>query len=187
MVRPCLYTALTTIMGFSSLVVSEIKPVIDFGWMMSAGLSVTFVTSFSLFPTVLMVMGKTASTPAADSDRFLLPAYLARLTETQGNKILALALVVAMVSAAGIARLRVENSFINYFSDDTEIYQGLKLIDDKLGGTTPVEILIKFGDEADGLLKPEDLEPTFPIYHPNSWKSYHFPTAKGTVSPMQQG
>ena len=158
MVRPCLYTALTTIMGFSSLVVSEIKPVIDFGWMMSAGLSVTFVTSFSLFPTVLMVMGKTASTPAADSDRFLLPAYLARLTETQGNKILALALVVAMVSAAGIARLRVENSFINYFSDDTEIYQGLKLIDDKLGGTTPVEILIKFGDEADGLLKPEDLE-----------------------------
>ena len=28
-------------------------------------------------------------------------------------------------------------------------------------------------------------EPTFPIYHPNSWKSYHFPTAKGTVSPMQ--
>ncbi|MCH8237968.1 MAG: MMPL family transporter, partial [Proteobacteria bacterium] len=122
MAKPCLYTALTTIIGFGSLVFSEIKPVIDFGWMMSAGLAVTFVTSFLLFPTLLMVMGKTGSKPPADSDRFLLPAYLARLTETQGNKILVLALILAIVSAAGIAQLRVENSFINYFSDDTEIY-----------------------------------------------------------------
>ena len=158
MVKPCLYTALTTIMGFSSLVVSEIKPVIDFGWMMSAGLAVTFVTSFLLFPTLLMVMGKTGSKPTFDSDRFLLPAYLARLTETQGNKILVLAVILTVVSVAGITRLRVENSFINYFSDDTEIYQGLKLIDEKLGGTTPLEILIKFGDVSDDFLQPEDLE-----------------------------
>lgn len=158
MVKPCLYTALTTIMGFSSLVVSEIKPVIDFGWMMSAGLAVTFVTSFLLFPTLLLVMGKTGSKATFDSGRFLLPAYLARLTETQGNKILVLAVILTVVSVAGIPRLRVENSFINYFSDDTEIYQGLKLIDEKLGGTTPLEILIKFGDDSDDFLKPEDLE-----------------------------
>ncbi|HIN21676.1 MAG TPA: hypothetical protein EYM71_07520 [Rhodospirillales bacterium] len=158
MVKPCLYTALTTIMGFSSLVVSEIKPVIDFGWMMSASLAVTFVTSFLLFPTLLMVMGKTGSKPTFDSDRFLLPAYLARLTETQGNKILVLAVILTVVSVAGITQLRVENSFINYFSDDTEIYQGLKLIDEKLGGTTPLEILIKFKDDSGNLLKPEDLE-----------------------------
>ena len=158
MVKPCLYTALTTIMGFSSLVVSDIKPVIDFGWMMSAGLAVTFVTSFLLFPTLLMVLGKTGSKPTVDSDRFLLPAYLARLTETQGNKILVLAVILAVVSVAGITQLRVENSFINYFSNDTEIYQGLKLIDEKLGGTTPLEILVKFEDYSDDLLTPEDLE-----------------------------
>jgi len=159
MVKPCLYTALTTVMGFSSLVVSEIKPVIDFGWMMSAGLAVTFVTSFLLFPTLLMVTGKTEPKPSADdSGRFLLPAYLARLTEIQGNKILVLAVVLTVVSAAGATRLRVENSFINYFSADTEIYQGLKQIDEKLGGTTPLEILIKFEDASDDFLKPEDLE-----------------------------
>ena len=158
MVKPCLYTALTTIIGFSSLVVSEIKPVIDFGWMMSAGLAVTFVTSFLLFPTLLLVTGKTGSKPTFDSDRFLLPAYLARLTETQGNKILVLAVTLTVVSVAGITQLRVENSFINYFSDDTEIYQGLKLIDEEVGGTTPLEILIKFADDSDFFLKPEDLE-----------------------------
>ena len=158
MVKPCLYTALTTIIGFSSLVVSEIKPVIDFGWMMSAGLVVTFVTSFLLFPTLLIVLGKSGSKPSVDSDRFLLPEYLARLTETHGNKILVLAVILTVVSVAGISQLRVENSFINYFSEDTEIYQGLKLIDEKLGGTTPLEILIKFGDDSDDFLMPVDLE-----------------------------
>ena len=162
MVKPCLYTALTTIIGFSSLVVSGIKPVIDFGWMMSAGLAVTFATSFLLFPTLLLAMGKKDSRPAVESERFLLPAHLARLTETQGNKIMALAVVLSVVSVAGIALLRVENSFINYFKSDTEIYQGLKLIDEKLGGTTPLEILIKFEDEPIEELTPEDLQEMTP-------------------------
>ncbi len=157
MVKPCLYTALTTIIGFGSLVVSDIKPVIDFGLMMSAGLAVTFATSFLLFPTLLIVMGKTKSAPAVKSDRFLLPAYLGRLTETQGNKILLLAVALTIAGAAGISQLRVENSFINYFSSDTEIYQGLKLIDDKLGGTTPLEVLIKFPEEPDDFFTPEEL------------------------------
>ncbi len=43
-----------------------------------------------------------------------------------------------------MTRLKVENSFINYFDKKTEIYQGMKLIDEKLGGTTPLEIILKF-------------------------------------------
>ncbi len=161
MVRPCLYTALTTIIGFSSLVVSEIKPVIDFGWMMSAGLAVTFLTSFLMFPSLLMVTGKRGSHPTVNSGRFLLPTYLARLTEAHGNKILAFTLVSVVISLGGVTQLRVENSFINYFSADTEIHQGLKLIDEKLGGTTPLEILIRFPEElndSDYSLDPKHLE-----------------------------
>jgi len=44
----------------------------------------------------------------------------------------------------GSTKLTVENSFINYFNKDTDIYKGMKLIDEKLGGTTPLEIIIKF-------------------------------------------
>ena len=156
MVKPCLYTALTTIIGFGSLVVSDIKPVIDFGLMMSAGLTVTFATSFLLFPSLLLVMGKTESQQAVKEVRFMLPEYLARLTEFHGNKILVLAIMLTVVGVAGISMLRVENSFINYFSDETEIYQGLKLIDEELGGTTPVEILVKLEDDVEELT-PEDL------------------------------
>jgi len=156
MARPCLYTALTTIIGFGSLIVSDIKPVIDFGLMMSAGLAVTFVTSFLLFPTMLLEMGKSDTTTTVKDVRFLLPEYLARLTEHQGNRILVLAALVGVVSIAGITLLRVENSFINYFKEDTEIYQGLKLVDEELGGTTPIEVLIKFEDDVEELT-PEDL------------------------------
>ena len=161
MVWPIIYTVLTTICAFLSLIFSELKPIIDFGWMMSAGLAVTFLASFLMFPSLLMVTGKRGSDPTVDSGRFLLPTYLASLTETHGNKILVFALVLVAVSLGGITQLRVENSFINYFSADTEIHQGLKLIDEKLGGTTPLEILIRFPEElsdSDYFLEPEDLE-----------------------------
>ncbi|MCG8507889.1 MAG: MMPL family transporter, partial [Rhodospirillales bacterium] len=160
MVRPCLYTALTTIIGFGSLVVSDIKPVIDFGWMMSAGLSVTFATSFLLFPSLLLLIGKTGTNRTINRDRFFLPGYLARLTEFHGNKILVLAVLLTVVSAVGISMLRVENSFINYFSEDTEIYQGLKLIDEQLGGTTPVEVVIRFVEDVEDLTEEDKKEMT---------------------------
>lgn len=143
MVWPCLYTALTTIMAFSSLVVSGIKPVIDFGWMMTIGLTVTFVTTFLLFPALLVLMKK----PELEQDKhdgFQMMHILSAFTVNHGNKILLLSVVLVVVSGIGISKLEVENSFIDYFSKDTEIYRGLKLIDDKLGGTTSLDIILKF-------------------------------------------
>jgi predicted RND superfamily exporter protein len=148
MVWPCLYTALTTIMAFSSLVVSGIKPVIDFGWMMTIGLTVTFTTTFLLFPALLVLMKR----PEAEEDKHegfeIMPA-LSALTVNHGNKVLLLSVVLFVLSIFGISKLEVENSFIDYFSKDTEIYRGLKLIDDKLGGTTSLDIILKFEDEVE--------------------------------------
>ena len=141
MVWPCLYTALTTIMAFTSLVVSGIKPVIDFGWMMTIGLSVTFLTSFILFPSLLILLPKIIEKTTSGNE-FQFTSKLANITEQYGNRILALTVILTLISAYGISRLQVENSFINYFSEDTEIFQGLRLIDEKLGGTTPVDILL---------------------------------------------
>ena len=145
MVWPCLYTALTTIMAFTSLVVSGIKPVIDFGWMMTIGLSVTFLTSFILFPSLLIMLPK-ISEALITKKEFQFAPKLASITEKYGNKILIFTVFLTIISIYGITRLQVENSFINYFSKDTEIYQGLSLIDKKLGGTTPVDILLNLED-----------------------------------------
>lgn len=141
MVMPCFYTALTTILAFASLTVSGIKPVIDFGWMMTIGLSVTFLTTFTLFPAILVQLER-SQVSAEEKEDYSYTAKLAQLTETRGNQIVGLSLILALVAALGISMLRVENSFINYFDDDTEIYKGMKLIDEELGGTTPLDIII---------------------------------------------
>ena len=148
MVWPCLYTALTTIMAFSSLVVSGIKPIIDFGWMMTIGLSVTFLTSFILFPAILGMLPK-AVEKVGSKDGFQFTSKLATMTEVHGNKVLVVTVLLAAISTYGITRLEVENSFINYFSDTTEIYKGLRLIDEKMGGTTPMDIILNLEDDAE--------------------------------------
>lgn len=160
MVWPCLYTALTTIMAFTSLVVSDIKPVIDFGWMMTIGLTVTFLTSFLVFPSILVLLNKSRPTEDAVSENRI-TAFLAGITECHGNKVLAVSVLFALVSVVGISQLKVENSFINYFKDDTEIAQGLKLIDQKLGGTTPLDILIRFEQQEEVIEEDDVFEELF--------------------------
>jgi len=146
MVWPCLYTALTTILAFSSLVFSGIRPVIDFGWMMTIGLTVTFCTSFLLFPAVLVLLKKSSSL-ITDGRQSAITSKLAAIAKFHGGKVILLSIIFAVISVVGIAKLKVENSFINYFSKKTEIYQGMKLIDDKLGGTTPLDIILHFGEQ----------------------------------------
>ena len=159
MVLPCLYTAITTMIGFGSLVVSGIKPVIDFGWMMTLGLAVTFLTSFLLFPSILVCLKRTAGVKAERED-VPFTSVLANITEKHGNKVLIVSLLLAVISIAGMTKLIVENSFINYFSKDTEIYQGLKLIDEKLGGTTPLDVVIKF-DPIEEYGEPDETDDEF--------------------------
>jgi len=146
MVRPCLYTALTTIIAFSSLVVSGIKPVIDFGWMMTIGLAVVFVTSFTLFPAWLLLLKK-MPLRRPEGDKYVFTQVLSRFTEKNGTAVVIISIVAALLGLAGIQKLEVENSFINYFHEDTEIYQGLKQIDESLGGTTPLDIVLHFQSE----------------------------------------
>jgi len=148
MVWPCLYTALTTIIAFSSFVFSGIKPVIDFGWMMAIGLSVTFLTSFLLLPAILILLKKSSSSATKERESATI-SRLAWIATFHGGKVMIVAIVLTAISLIGISRLKVENAFINYFSKKTEIYQGMKLIDEKLGGTNPLDVILTFGEQKD--------------------------------------
>ncbi|MBV1891850.1 MAG: MMPL family transporter, partial [Gammaproteobacteria bacterium] len=142
MARPCIYTVLTTIVAFASLVVSGIRPVIDFGWMMTIGLTVSLVLGFLVIPAGMLVLGK-AKVVQAGSKGGQLPAHFSNFTERHGTLVLVLSLVISLISVVGISKLQVDNRFIDYFKEHTEIYQGLSIIDQKLGGTTPLDIIIQ--------------------------------------------
>jgi predicted RND superfamily exporter protein len=141
--KPCVYTVLTTIAGFGSLVLCDIRPVIAFGWMMIVGLVVSLIVTFILFPAVLILVPK-GKPPARRVWRFSLTSILARFTEGHGVLIIGISALALVLSVIGISRLEVENCFIDYFGRDTEIYKGMKVIDERLGGTTPLDVIVEF-------------------------------------------
>jgi predicted RND superfamily exporter protein len=143
---PCLYTMLTTMVAFASLLVSGIRPVIDFGMMMTLGLMISFGCAFVMLPASVVLLEKDNSGAGEDfSHPFTL--VFARITEAHGKKILALSIALAVISTLGIMKLKVENRFIDYFREKTEIFQGMSLIDSKLGGTTPLDLIVDFDIE----------------------------------------
>ena len=139
---PSLYTALTTIVAFSSLLVSNIRPVIDFGWMMSIGITVALLLSFLLFPAGLMLLKPVKIKQRRDFTGKM-TNWFAALIQNHGVGTLSVFLLITLVSAIGISRLTVENRFIDHFKQSTEIYQGMEKIDHELGGITPLDIIIE--------------------------------------------
>ena len=142
MAKPCLYSVLTTIVAFMSLVVSNIRPVIDFGWMMTMGISLALVVTFVVIPAGMMLFGKGKN--AGDSDNSAaITTKFSTFTEHNGTLVLFIATALTALSIYGVSRLEVENRFIDYFRADTEIYQGMEIIDTAMGGTTPLDIIIQ--------------------------------------------
>ena len=140
---PILYTALTTIFAFLSLIFSEIKPIIDFGLMMTFGLIISFIITFSLLPTLITLINS-KSVLLKKEKGLSVTNIFSKISVSHQNTICATTLIIIILSVFGISKLEVENSFINYFDKNTEIYKGMKLIDEKLGGTTPLEVILKF-------------------------------------------
>jgi len=153
--KPCVYAVLTTIAGFGSLLLSGILPVSTFGWMMIAGLIVSLIVTFLLFPTLLILIPKKTHR-GAPRRGVSITAYLAKFTQRHGTMIVGVSVVALIASIVGISKLSVENCFIDYFKETTEIYQGMKLIDQRLGGTTPLDVTIDF----DATGTPGEIDPS---------------------------
>jgi predicted RND superfamily exporter protein len=151
---PCLYTTLTTVAGFSSLLVCDILPVITFGWMMSVGLIVSLIVTFLLFPAILILLPKGKSREDRQFGK-VFTSFLANVTQNYAKTVFISTGLLVVIIVAGISRLTVENSFIDYFRESTEIYQGMKVIDQDMGGTTPLDILVNFQDVKDTPLSNE--------------------------------
>ncbi|MEP5763385.1 MAG: MMPL family transporter [Halieaceae bacterium] len=155
MAVPCFYTTLTTAVAFTSLVVSGLRPVIDFGWMMTIGICIALLLTFVLLPCLLVMLPKGTPSDRGERSAGMTPAF-ARFTERHGSGILLVSGLLVATSIYGISRLQVENRFIDYFHESTEIYQGMELLDAQLGGTIPLDIIIDVSEEELGPVFAED-------------------------------
>lgn len=145
MFKPCLYTSLTTAVAFASLIVSGISPIISFGWMMVMGVTVSLSVVFLLFPAVMSMLQIT-DVPEPVKGRINVTNAIAKLTDKLKVRALYIYVGILILSVVGLARLEVENSFIDYFREKTEIYQGMSLFDEKLGGTLSFDLVVDLPD-----------------------------------------
>lgn len=154
---PIFYTALTTLVAFASLVSSDIVPVIDFGWIMCIGVALSFLSSVALYPALLLLLPK-GERGATLGESPALTRWLAQLVVKASWPVLAATTLVAIVSVLGITRLSLDNRFIDYFRDGTEIREGMLYIDQHLGGTVPFDVVLKLQPWVDPAASGEDDE-----------------------------
>jgi predicted RND superfamily exporter protein len=169
---PCFYTAITTMIAFGSLLVSGIRPVIDFGWMMVIGISFSFFLAFTLFPAILMLLPRLDQNTSNDLTGTITTS-IALFIQKNSNATLLLFAILTAIGLSGLPQLSVENRFIDYYKESTEIFQGMSLIDEKLGGTTPLDVIVDaprddFIDEDDDL-NVAGLFPTGDITSTSYW------------------
>lgn len=144
---PIVYSQLTNIAGFSSLITCDILPVVNFGWMMSYGLVVSLANIFLILPIGMLLLPKPPLALPGSEFVHPLTSFCARFVERHRGVVLSIAALFAIATAIGATRLKVENSFIDYFKKTTEIYRGMKFIDENLGGTTPLDVIVEFKQE----------------------------------------
>ena len=152
-ITPCFYMVLTSAIAFFSLIVSDINPVIVFGYMMILGLFCAFLLTFTVLPSLIKIIGPKSKDFKKDKSANFLANLLSVIVE---NKALTIIIVIGMfvLNIIGISQLTVENRFIDYFKRTTDIYQGLELVDQNLGGTVPLEVMLEAAIEEE----PEEEE-----------------------------
>ena len=150
-ITPCSYMVLTSAIAFLSLVVSDINPVIIFGYIMILGLFCAFLLTFTVLPALIKLIKPKSRKLEKDKAANFLENILNVIVE---NKKLTLTILIGMfvLNLIGISQLTVENRFIDYFKKSTDIHQGLELVDQNLGGTVPLEVML----EADPVQEEEE-------------------------------
>ncbi|MDR3346103.1 MAG: MMPL family transporter, partial [Campylobacteraceae bacterium] len=180
--NPSFFAVFTTIIGFLSLMLSQIRPVINFGFMMASGITLSLLIAFVAFPTILMILPKQSLYVKFERE-FAFSAFCARIVHKKGVFVVIAGVLLVTFAAFGILKINVENSFISYFKSNTQIYQGMKNIDQNLGGTTPLDVIVNFnsanalseqGEEAD------EFEDEF-VQNKNDPKYWFTPQKTGTA------
>lgn len=149
---PSFFVVITTIIGFGSLIFSNILPVVNFGFMMSIGIVISFIFTFTVLPLLLFFVDKNNNQVKTFKEKIIHSDFISNTVFKYSKSIIFISILVIGFSVSGFKYLIVENSFISYFKTDTEIYKGMKVIDEKLGGTTPLDIILTFKEVKDNFV-----------------------------------
>ncbi len=148
---PCLYTALTTLVAFGSMLGSRIVPIEDFGWMMCLGIVISLLVTYTIFPTMILLLGP--GEPGSNlGESIPLTNLFQKIAIEHSTSVLVFSAAIVLPALYGASLVNYDNRFSDYFDEDTQIHRGMAHIDQHLGGTLPLDVYIRFEqfDEAGG-------------------------------------
>lgn len=141
--NPSFYAILTTIVGFLSFIFSDIEPIIKLGIMMSLGIALSLILAYVFFASVVVLLPR-MKTKKLDQNSLKFLQFCANASLNHRKIIYFISVVCVVFALFGISKIRVENSFVDYFKNSSRIKQGLLVIDKELGGTMPLDVIVKF-------------------------------------------
>lgn len=140
---PSFYAIATTMIGFLGLMFANIMPIVHLGVVMAVGVLVALIFTFVIFMSFMMLVRIPREVEFVSLGLRILE-FSSNIAINNKLRIYFVAFLCVVFSVYGIRYLSVENSFINYFKSGSEIKEGLLVIDENLGGTIPLEVIVKF-------------------------------------------
>jgi predicted RND superfamily exporter protein len=159
--------ALTTFAGFGSFIFTSVLPIREFGCFSAFGVFAAFVVAVTLIPALLLIRGPKpmqalampllgdAAEQGADPLSDVIANVFMSITRKRRSVVL-LAALVALVSLYGVSKVNIDNIFVEYFKDDTDISRSDRFIREQFGGSKVISVVME-ADNAETLLHPDSL------------------------------
>ncbi|HIP46846.1 MAG TPA: hypothetical protein EYG95_04740, partial [Campylobacterales bacterium] len=151
---PVFLTSLTTAIGFATLTISKVIPVLTLGIATASGAILAFIISLFWMPAVLLLVKKDVK--ASEVEKVVnkknlgYGAFIVR----NNKKIIMITGFIFLALAAGLFKVKVDSNTIRYFDKSVDIRKSTEFIMENLTGPMAYEIIVDSGKK-DGIKDPD--------------------------------
>ncbi len=161
--KPIAMTSITTAIGFTSLLTSQVYPIKYFGIFTAFGVLMAMVLSLALIPAGIMIFGlpKIKKAKKNKSDNETSPAYNFAAKILKGKMVsIYVTTAIVVISIVGMQKIWINSSFLDKFEDDSDIVLTDQFVNQHFGGTTTLNLILDSDGEKDAFKNPEVLKLT---------------------------
>lgn len=158
--KPLSMAAATTMIGFISLLTSQVYPIKYFGLFTAFGIFVSYLLTMILLPSFVIIFGykpskKNKGESKKDNSKFFFNKLTLSLLSGKRTVYITV-LVVFILSVIGLSQVWINSSFLDKFEKDSEIVLTDKFVNSKFGGTSTLNVILE-AKEKDAFKQPKNL------------------------------
>ncbi len=147
--KPVLFTGITTIGGFLTLLTNDLTAAKHLAVLAAVGVAYALIASIFFIPAVISILPAKLPKLQQNEEHGLNRAltHLGNFVVTKSRKIIVWGCIITVVVGLGAFKIYVDANPESYYAEDDPLNVGVRLVDEKLGGTQNIALLIE-GDIA---------------------------------------